>query len=564
MKIILATLLLFASAPGLFAELSADQKTLDFQVLAGVYAKNYALYGWKRDVIHFDLFNIAPWLDRIAKSKGDLAFYEICAEYVASLNDVHSSFQLPSNFRADLGFRVDIYDGKVLIDQVDRDVLSADDFPFDIGDELVSVDGASADSIIANASRFLAFGNTRSTKRFSAFSVTVRDQSVYPRAVEVGENAAIVVRRQNGTLENYTVPWVKTGRPLRSNGPVPTPKSDAIKTATAVPHFAPTTDPLVLLDRHRTNHILNLKGFGEPSPVFEMPSNFVNRRKSIFFSGTFKSGALNIGFIRIPDFEPAAEADLDSIYPYFEREIKYFQANTDGLVIDVMRNPGGLGCYGENLLRRLIPYQFQSIGVAVRPTLYWLNMFSDELEMESDPQFGIPQWRLDLLGAYLKEMETANAENRGMTGPLPLCTFRFERDPATDAAGNSIAYTKPAILLTDEFTTSAGDIFAALFQDAKRGPVVGWRTAGAGGSINQFSAGVYSEASTSAATSMLLRRAPVVTPDFPATALIENVGVRPDVEIDYMTKDNLLTNGRNFVDMFTKAITAEIQRVQQK
>ena len=155
-----------------------------------------------------------------------------------------------------------------------------------------------------------------------------------------------------------------------------------------------------------------------------------------------------------------------------------------------------------------------------------------------------------------------------MTGPLPLCTFRFERDPATDSDGNSIAYTKPAILLTDEFTTSAGDIFAALFQDAKRGPVVGWRTAGAGGSINEFSAGVYSEASTSAATSMLLRRgAPRVIDSrcrFSATALIENVGVRPDVEIDYMTKDNLLKNGRTFVDLFTKAITDEIRKVTQK
>ena len=564
MKIILVSCLLLASESGLFAELSAGQKTLDFQILAGVYAKNYALYGWKRDVIHFDLFVLQPWLDRIAKSKGDLAFYEICAEYVASLNDVHSSFLVPSNFRADLGFRVDIYDGKVLIDQIGRDVLSVVDFPFDIGDELISVDGASPEGIIANASRFLAFGNTRSTRRYSAFSVTVRDQMVYPRAVEVGENAAIVVRRQDGTLENYTVPWVKTGRPLLSNGPVPTPKSSGIKTAAAVKHFEPTTDPLALLDRHRTNHILNLKGFGDPQPVFRMPANFVNRRNGVFFSGTFKSGGLNIGFIRIPDFEPAAEEDLVSIYPFFEREIKYFQANTDGLVIDVMRNPGGFGCYGENLLRRLIPYQFQSIGIAVRPTLYWLNMFSDELELESDPQYGVPQWRLDLLAAYLKQMETANAENRGMTGPLPLCTFRFERDPATDADGNSIAYAKPAILLTDEFTTSAGDIFAALFQDAKRGPIVGWRTAGAGGSINEFSAGVYSQSTTSAATSMLLRRAPVVTPDFPATALIENVGVRPDVEIDYMTKDNLLKNGRPFVDLFTKAITAEIQRQQQK
>ena len=248
MRIILASCLLLASASGLFAELSAGQKTLDFQILAGVYAKNYALYGWKRDVIRFDLFDLKPWLDRIAKSKGDLAFYEICAEYVASLNDVHSSFLLPSNFRADLGFRVDIYDGKVLIDQIDRDVLSVDDFPFDIGDELISVDGASPDGIIANASRFLAFGNTRSTRRYSAFSVTVRDQMVYPRAVEVGEKAAIVVRRQDGTLENYTVPWVKTGRPLLSNGPVPTPKSSGIKTAGAAKHFARFVRTIGLLE----------------------------------------------------------------------------------------------------------------------------------------------------------------------------------------------------------------------------------------------------------------------------------------------------------------------------
>src|SRR5215207_1106000 len=114
MRTILASCLLIASASSAFAELSADQKTLDFQILAGLYAKNYALYGWKRDVIHFDLFDLKPWLARIQKSKGDLEFYEICSEYVASLNDAHSTFLVPSSYRADLRIRVDIYDGKAL------------------------------------------------------------------------------------------------------------------------------------------------------------------------------------------------------------------------------------------------------------------------------------------------------------------------------------------------------------------------------------------------------------------------------------------------------------------
>src|SRR3954468_14482878 len=118
MRTILASCLLIASASSAFAGLSPDQKALDFQILAGLYAKNYALYGWKRDVIHFDLFDLKPWLGRVQASKNDLEFYEICGEYVASLNDAHSQFLVPSNFRADLRIRVDIYDGKVLIEDI--------------------------------------------------------------------------------------------------------------------------------------------------------------------------------------------------------------------------------------------------------------------------------------------------------------------------------------------------------------------------------------------------------------------------------------------------------------
>ena len=40
---------------------------------------------------------------------------------------------------------------------------------------------------------------------------------------------------------------------------------------------------------------------------------------------------------------------------------------------------------------------------------------------------------------------------------------------ATNSAGASLAYNKPILLLTDEFTTSAAEIFAAIFQDSSRG-----------------------------------------------------------------------------------------------
>jgi hypothetical protein len=93
------------------AQMTREQKLADFQQLAAVYAKNYAPYEWKRDALGFDLFRIGPWLERAARSKDDLEFYDVCIEYVASLNDAHDGFELPSGFYASLGFSADLYDG---------------------------------------------------------------------------------------------------------------------------------------------------------------------------------------------------------------------------------------------------------------------------------------------------------------------------------------------------------------------------------------------------------------------------------------------------------------------
>src|SRR5439155_221872 len=86
-----------------------DDFLLDFQQLAALYAKQYAPYEWKRDALKIDLLQLSPWLDKVRNTKNDIEFYEICAAYVASLNDAHSEFFLPTDFQADLLFDVDQY-----------------------------------------------------------------------------------------------------------------------------------------------------------------------------------------------------------------------------------------------------------------------------------------------------------------------------------------------------------------------------------------------------------------------------------------------------------------------
>src|SRR5882724_1776917 len=195
------------------AQLLPDQKLLDFQQLAALYAKQYAPYEWKRDALKTDLLQLSPWLDKVRNTKSDIEFYEVCASYVASLNDAHSQFFLPTDFQADLLFEVDLYDGKALVDFIDGSIARL--VTFQIGDELISVDGKSAADWIKELGKYNSFANQRSTDRNSASLITFRPQVIYPRAMEIGDTATVIIRRKStGSLQTYTMAWEKSGLPI--------------------------------------------------------------------------------------------------------------------------------------------------------------------------------------------------------------------------------------------------------------------------------------------------------------------------------------------------------------
>src|SRR6185295_13446455 len=98
LKTLLLLAVVFLLPPELPAQMLPEQRVLDFQNLAALYAKRYAPYDWKRQALGFDLFDIKPWLERVQKAKDDLEFFEIEAEYVANLQDTHSGFQMTSSF----------------------------------------------------------------------------------------------------------------------------------------------------------------------------------------------------------------------------------------------------------------------------------------------------------------------------------------------------------------------------------------------------------------------------------------------------------------------------------
>jgi hypothetical protein len=580
-KYIIAAALL-SLAGNLAAQLSPAQREADFTTLASVFAKRYAPANWKIQALNVNLFEISPWIAKVRAAKTDLEFLEICSQYVSSLKDGHTQYIGPGNFIADLGFYADIYDDKILIDFIDRTLLPAARYPFQIGDEIVSIDGRPAKDIVDEYSKLHDYANPKLTRRIAADRLTYRVQSSIPSAGLLGESARVRILRQNGELEDYTVAWVQEGTPIKNFGALPgffsrkeaTPSRSMLaelNTESELPLWQQVHDKIKrwklsgAADPFNRGQKLNpetgqlvprrfILGSGSNSPVWNLPAGFATRQgrnsSDYFFTGTYMAEGKRIGYLRIGAFDSLTNAQSQTL----DTEINFFNANTDGLIVDVMRNPGGT-CSLVTIAQRLMkPGTFTHFTELYRPNRELIELYDEIislLEVFGSPEYLVENYRFErgmLLSAY--------ENGRGLTGPIPACTFDL------NVATASNAYQKPLIVLADELSTSAADIFPAIIQDNGRAKIVGTRTGGLGGAVetNAQSAGHFSEGFTSNTISIVTRAKEYETPGFPKSAFIENVGVKPDIELDYMTRENLLQRGAPFVERITRIILDEIAR----
>ena len=173
-----------------------------------------------------------------------------------------------------------------------------------------------------------------------------------------------------------------------------------------------------------------------------------------------------------------------------------------------MRNPGER-CHSskrprsDSSLRRSRPW------IRDRATASWLFSFASQLtlaELSNAPADVIQNLR-----NIYNEVLSAYNENRGRSAPVLLnATGSLTLPPAANA------YTKPLLVLVDEFSASGADMFPAIIQDNQRGQSFGMRTMGAGGSVVGFNATAYTESFFRVTVSLMNRGQLVKAPGLPA------------------------------------------------
>lgn len=525
--------------------LTSTQFAADFDHLVHMVNKYYGPIEWKEEALGEDLLALASeYRTRVIACEDYADFFDTTFEYVSHCQDGHTGFYIPSTYIAYLNFDVDIYEEKVVVDKIWDYTL-----PFEIGDEIVSMDGVPVNDLVEQFKQYQTSGFDRCSRRWATTLLTNRYEQLYPHVVS--GPVSVRYRKTDGTEGTVELTWNTSGSPYIAGKYEDVYSEESRAGDSGFERFQKIEIPGV-----RREFLINFGKYGHRAPTFSLPDSFEQRLGTAgndeFYSGTYTASGKTIGFLRVPKMYVYYQAS----YQKFQNEIIALESMTDGLVIDITDNPGGQVDWCNFMSRLFHREPFPQILFQIRPTIEWIQGLESLLYSGISPE----------LRAYLEEtielLRTTYESGERLTPPVSLDStcFTTMMEPAEDVSGNLIGYSKPIVILINELSISGGDYFPATMQDSGRATLVGYRTAGGGGHVVSYDYYFpYSEAGISLTGSLMYRYAEISAEGYPDSHYIENVGVHPDYFYDFQNIEDLLNEGEAYVDYFTTILLDQIE-----
>jgi C-terminal processing protease CtpA/Prc len=242
----------------------------------------------------------------------------------------------------------------------------------------------------------------------------------------------------------------------------------------------------------------------------------------------------------------------------FAKVIEKFQKTTSALVIDQVNNPGGSVFYLYTLASMLSDqplttplHEMSLVQADILDAVQFLDKLKDVNDDESARKiiganiggypisYEVAVFARDFFHFVMDEWKA----DRRLTQPHWLYGVQ-KINPAP------IHYTKPILLLTNALDFSGGDFFPAILQDNKRVTILGTRTAGAGGYVNDVQYPNDLGIASFRVTESIAKR----VDDNP----IENLGVKPDVDYQ-MVEADLTDNYSSYLKSIQSAFKSLIK-----
>ncbi len=545
----MASILLSGFSTNSYASLSKEQRLADFNQLTTIIERNYGPLHWKAKSINLDWNkDVQEFQEKIANVASDTKFYQLLAQFLSTLQDAHVSSQVPSTYKASLGFLCDYIEGKVLIEKIDTLRLPDMLFPFQKGDQVLAIGGVPVEQMIKELSLVNNTGHQESQVRIAAARLTSRREGS-GLAVPRGITTVTVLPKGAAQPVTVTATWITAGIPVVELDDL----SKVLDGDSMVTVVSTASDSLDLMKELKQMPLFNMKlpnaklqdwaqagitDIGAPDSMFTLPASAKKIDGLPMTAAIYSVAGKNIGVLRIPAY------DKDELLQNVAQAVTEMQDATDVLVIDQTNNPGGSVSLVSNIVSLFADKSYVDMNFMVRPSLQWVDAFAGINQQISDLLAADPK---DMAGnalkarfAYLEqEMRDSLAEKKFLTTPISL---DLEGQFGMIQPQPSIRYTKPVLLLINEFDFSGGDAFPAIMKDNGRVTLFGARTSGAGGNVQEYGPLTNSFFKFHLTESLMVR---------PNGQLMENLGVTPDVAYK-VTEDDFMNGYQNYLAAFTK------------
>lgn len=538
--------------------------------------------------------------------------YYFLADMLASFNDAHVSIELPSDLSFRLPLQLRPAENGLFVNAIKDSYPEGQRVP-KRGDTVLEINGEkpadfqkkflawnSAGNDLTNANLFgLTFGNWREQGGLPLSKITDNGVTLRLRAKETGEiyEISLDFKKEGIGLVGMDLdrrdapPEVVIGaeaaaKRMFSNRPGTSAIFDKYHSLfrTELPEAR-----LSPLEPVKGRDGTKLMGIGDLEPFFDLPKDFQPIKipklasvmptisKGDLMAGTFTRNGKKVGFLRIPSYSPE---NLNAVIPALRYYIHELNRQTDYLVIDQTNNPGGYVLLSDMVVKSLTGSFDASkhLHFAVKPSQGFLRQYlemrnsiarnEDKLFTEQESKDFVARLEVE----YAK-IRRAFDEGRNLSEPVSMLVMSeyFERALNKDlttpvafgmssgkllstALGVDITqtqvYKKPVYFMINELDFSGGDATPASLQDYGRVKLVGTRTAGAGGTVEEFSMRAISEVTIHLTTSLMVRT---------GGRLVENYGVHPDIPVPLRASD-IADGYSNYFENTMKAIDADMAK----
>jgi hypothetical protein len=562
-----------------------NQMLNNLEIIKNTFEVKYAPTDWKRNYCGWDLedeLNLARAKIHSLESITLKDYHQILKEFFKSTKDYHVGVHFFSTESSHLPFRVQGINGKYFLTWIDPNPATSS---WAIGDEVVMFDGKPTDQVIQEIKeRELGNPDSLTDQGMAEIFLTAR-MGIMAHNCPHGPITVVILHAKSNTTGTYVLDWnynpeqVTVG-PLKPASAAMSvmPKQKSMKEIIQNPFFlkkmsASFYEGLDLAfkkqypdpEQYEAAKLLGSKKSFLPSlgKVIWQSNPSDTYHAYLFKTDTQK----NVGYIRIPSYEVGEKTEADAVLE-FVKIMRYFEANSDALIIDQMYNPGGLVFYMYALVSTLsnkpLHLPKQSMTLTQEDVFYALQTIDSLQEQPT--------------GSLQKAGTGENPENETLSGyPVTddLITsltsyFQFIIDQWD--AGNSLTspayffgieyippypqgqYTKPILVLVNHLDFSCGDFFPAILQDNKRATIMGVKTAGAGGLVLSQSFPNRLGIDSFRYTGSIAER--------DNKQPIENLGVTPDISYE-MTEEDLQGGYKKYVSAIQQAVEDLIKQKGQ-